>query len=101
MAIATLLFSTLILKATGDGGAHGMHGAIAIGSIICIVAAISGDTSQDLKTGYLLGATPKNSSMEKSSVLLHLHLPSEQPFTFLTERGDLVQKNSQHLRHHL
>ena len=36
-----------------------MQGAIAIGSIICIVAAISGDTSQDLKTGYLLGSTPK------------------------------------------
>ncbi len=59
MAIATLLITTLILKATGDVGAHGMQGAIAIGSIICIVAAIAGDTSQDLKTGYLLGATPK------------------------------------------
>ncbi len=59
MAIATLLFATLILKATGDSGVHGMQGAIAIGSIICIIAAISGDTSQDLKTGYLLGATPK------------------------------------------
>ena len=59
MAIATLLIATLILKITGDVGAHGMQSAIAIGSIICIVAAISGDTSQDLKTGYLLGATPK------------------------------------------
>ena len=59
MAIATLLITTLILKATGDVGAHGMQGAIAIGSIICIVAAIAGDTSQDLKTGFLLGATPK------------------------------------------
>jgi len=59
MAIATLLIATLILKLTGDSGAHGMRAAIAIGSIICIVAAISGDTSQDLKTGYLLGATPK------------------------------------------
>ena len=59
MAIATLLFSTLILKATGQVGPSGMHAAIAIGSIICIVAAISGDTSQDLKTGYLLGSTPK------------------------------------------
>ena len=59
MAIATLLISTLILKLTGQTGAGGMHAAIAIGSIICIVAAISGDTSQDLKTGYLLGATPK------------------------------------------
>ncbi len=59
MAIATLLFTTLILKATGDNGTHGMKGAIAIGSVICIVAAMAGDTSQDLKTGYLLGATPK------------------------------------------
>lgn len=59
MAIATLLITTIILKATGDGGVHGMQGAIAIGSIICIVAAIAGDTSQDLKTGYLLGATPR------------------------------------------
>ncbi len=59
MAIATLLIATVILKVTGDGGIHGMQGAIAIGSIICIVAAISGDTSQDLKTGYLLGSTPK------------------------------------------
>ena len=59
MAIATLLFATLCLKATGDTGSHGMTGAIAIGSVICIVAAIAGDTSQDLKTGYILGATPK------------------------------------------
>ncbi len=59
MAIATLLATTVLLSITGDGGAHGMQAAIAIGSIICIVAAISGDTSQDLKTGYLLGATPK------------------------------------------
>ena len=59
MAIATLLIATIVLKATGDRGIHGMQGAIAIGSIICIVAAIAGDTSQDLKTGYLLGSTPK------------------------------------------
>lgn len=59
MAIATLLIATVILKITGEVGASGMQAAIAIGSIICIVAAIAGDTSQDLKTGYLLGATPK------------------------------------------
>ena len=59
MAIATLLIATLILKATGESGATGFQSAIAIGSIICIVAAIAGDTSQDLKTGYILGATPK------------------------------------------
>ncbi len=59
MAIATLLIATLILKVTGGSGATMMRSAIAIGSIICIVAAIAGDTSQDLKTGYLLGATPR------------------------------------------
>ena len=59
MAIATLLVTTLILKLTGTTGIEGMCSAIAIGSIICIVSAIAGDTSQDLKTGYLLGATPK------------------------------------------
>lgn len=59
MAIATLLIATITIKATGDSGINGMMGAIAIGSVICIIAAIAGDTSQDLKTGYLLGATPK------------------------------------------
>jgi len=58
MAIATLLIATMALKTTGDTGAHGMMGAIAIGSVICIIAAMAGDTSQDLKTGYILGATP-------------------------------------------
>ena len=59
MAIATLLIATFSIKASGDTGITGMTGAIAIGSVICIVAAIAGDTSQDLKTGFLLGATPK------------------------------------------
>lgn len=59
MAIATLLIATIAIKASGDSGITGMTGAIAIGSVICIVAAIAGDTSQDLKTGFLLGATPK------------------------------------------
>ena len=58
MAIATLLITSLILKATGNSGASGMVAAIAIGSVICIVAAMAGDMSQDLKTGYILGATP-------------------------------------------
>ena len=59
MAIATLIIATLALKSTGMTGIQGMTGAIAIGSVICVIAAIAGDTSQDLKTGYLLGATPK------------------------------------------
>ena len=58
MTIATLLVTAMILKATGQVGQAGMTAAIAIGSVICITAAIAGDTSQDLKTGYIVGATP-------------------------------------------
>jgi putative OPT family oligopeptide transporter len=58
MTIATVLVATVLLKATGMIGPKGMISAIAIASIVCIVTAIAGDTSQDLKTGYLLGATP-------------------------------------------
>ena len=63
MAIATLLIATMSIKASGKTGIDGMTAAIAIGSVICIVAAIAGDTSQDLKTGYLLGSTPKTQQM--------------------------------------
>ena len=63
MAIATLLISTLALKASGLVGQEGMLGSIAIGSIICIIAAIAGDASQDLKTGYIVGATPRKQQM--------------------------------------
>ena len=59
MAIATLLISTLLMKVSGVSAKEGMLSSIAIGSIVCIVAAMAADTSQDLKTGFILGATPK------------------------------------------
>ena len=58
MIIATLLVVTLVLKATGFNGYEGMASAISIGTIVCIISAMAGDTSQDLKTGYIVGATP-------------------------------------------
>ena len=63
MAIATLLIATFAIKSSGKTGIDGMTAAIAVGSVICIIAAIAGDTSQDLKTGSLLGATPKKQQM--------------------------------------
>ena len=63
MAIATLIIATLLLKVTGTDGTTGMVGAIAIGGVICIIAAIAGDTSQDLKTGFIVGATPKKQQL--------------------------------------
>ena len=58
MIIATLLIVTLALKAAGFEGYSGMASAICIGTIVSIVTAMAGDTSQDLKTGYIVGATP-------------------------------------------
>jgi putative OPT family oligopeptide transporter len=58
MSIACLLVTASILKATGNSGIGGMVSSIAVGTIVCIVAAMAGDTSQDLKTGYIVGATP-------------------------------------------
>ena len=58
MAIATLIITGVILSSSGIKTNNALTGTIVVGSVICIVAAISGDTSQDLKTGYILGATP-------------------------------------------
>ncbi len=58
MTIATLIISAVAMKMSGMSTAAAMTGTIAVGSIICIISAIAGDTSQDLKTGYILGATP-------------------------------------------
>ena len=60
MTIATLIIATALLKSTGHTGVAGMISAICIGTIICIIACMAGDISQDLKTGYIVGATPRN-----------------------------------------
>ena len=58
MTIASMLGTTLVFKMIGLDRAAGMVAAISVGAVTCIVMAIAGDTSQDLKTGFLLGATP-------------------------------------------
>lgn len=59
MSIAVLLLATLLLKITGNTGSAGMISAIMIGAIVCISTCMAADMSQDLKTGFLIGATPK------------------------------------------
>ncbi len=58
MTIATLIVTCMIFVALGwTGDAYGPV-ALSVGAIVCIAAANAGNTSQDLKTGYLVGATP-------------------------------------------
>lgn len=59
MTIATLIITAIIFKASGNDGQSGMIATLTVGAIICIIAAMAGDTSQDLKTGFLVGATPR------------------------------------------
>jgi putative OPT family oligopeptide transporter len=58
MTIATLLGTTLLFLFLGLGGDAYQGAALCVGAIVCIAAANAGATSQDLKTGYLVGATP-------------------------------------------
>jgi len=58
MTIATLLGTSLIFVALGYSGTTGKIAALSVGAVVCMAAAIAGDTSQDLKTGFLVGATP-------------------------------------------
>jgi putative OPT family oligopeptide transporter len=59
MTIATLMGTCLIFTSVGWSGKLYEPLAIVVGGMICIAAANAGGTSQDLKTGFIVGATPK------------------------------------------
>jgi putative OPT family oligopeptide transporter len=60
MTVATLLLTCLIFLVLGWTGNSYFVTALSIGGIVCIASSNGGTTSQDLKTGFLVGATPKN-----------------------------------------
>ncbi|CAA7600637.1 OPT oligopeptide transporter protein [Acididesulfobacillus acetoxydans] len=59
MTIASLLFITAILRATGFTAQRGMTASILAGAIVCIAIAVSGDAAQALKVTHIIGGTPK------------------------------------------
>ncbi len=59
MTICALMFSSAVLLILGMSGTAGILGALGVASIVCCAAATAGDTSQDLKTGHLVGASPR------------------------------------------
>lgn len=63
MTIATIMGTCLIFIAVGWTGKVYEPMALVVGGMICIAAANAGATSQDLKTGYIVGATPRNQQL--------------------------------------
>jgi putative OPT family oligopeptide transporter len=70
MTIAALLGTATIFLAIGWTDLTGKAAALMVGCIVAIAASISGDTSQDLKTGFLLGATPRNQQLAQLAGVL-------------------------------
>ena len=58
MTIATILLTSLIFLLLGKAGADSRVLALSVGAVVCIAASNAGTTSQDLKTGFLVGGTP-------------------------------------------
>jgi putative OPT family oligopeptide transporter len=84
MTITALLATTLCLAALGERGPAGLAASITVGAIVAIAIALAGDMAQDLKTGALLGATPRSlqigemvgvaaAALRAGSVLFLLH----------------------------
>jgi uncharacterized oligopeptide transporter (OPT) family protein len=67
MTVATLLLTCLIFLLMGWTGSHHYVTALSVGAIVCIAASNAGATSQDLKTGFLVGATPR---LQQSAILI-------------------------------
>src|SRR5436190_3736166 len=63
MAIATLMATCAIFLVVGWTASAYAALAITIGGVVCIASANAGNTSQDLKTGFLVGATPRNQQL--------------------------------------
>lgn len=63
MTIATLMGTCLIFTSIGWSGKFYEPLALVVGGMICIAASNAGGTSQDLKTGYIIGATPRNQQL--------------------------------------
>jgi putative OPT family oligopeptide transporter len=67
MTVATLLLTCMIFLAVGWTGGNNYVTALSVGAIVCIAASNAGATSQDLKTGFLVGATPR---LQQSAILI-------------------------------
>ncbi len=97
MTITTLLGTALILAAQGAAGVAGMAQTLSVGAVVCIAACMAGDTSQDLKTGFLLGATPRRQQIGEliGTVATAMALAALLPFILLKPEDGVEVLNIQ------
>ena len=91
MTIATLLATCTILLYFGIEGTAGMVTAMSVGTIVCIAVCMSGDIAQDLKTGYILGASPWKQQLTEFIGLLFPALAMGFTLYFLNEAFGFVE----------
>ena len=91
MTIATLLVTCLILLYFGVDGTAGMVTAMSVGTVVCIAVCMSGDIAQDLKTGYLLGATPRKQQLTEFIGLLFPAMAMGFTLYFLNDAFGFVE----------
>ncbi|MEE8149246.1 MAG: oligopeptide transporter, OPT family, partial [candidate division Zixibacteria bacterium] len=91
MTIATLLVTCLILLYFGVEGTAGMVTAMSVGTVVCIAVCMSGDIAQDLKTGYLLGATPRKQQLTEFIGLLFPAMAMGFTLYFLNDAFGFVE----------
>ncbi|HUV30326.1 MAG TPA: oligopeptide transporter, OPT family [Acidobacteriota bacterium] len=91
MTIATLLVTSLILIYFGVSGVSGMITTMSVGTIVCIAVCMSGDIAQDLKTGYLLGATPRKQQLTEFIGLIFPALAMGFTVYYLNEAFGFVE----------
>jgi uncharacterized oligopeptide transporter (OPT) family protein len=111
MTVATLLLTCLVFLILGWTGKNYYVTALSIGAIVCIASSNGGTTSQDLKTGFLVGATPSSqqiailvgalaSALILGPILLKLNAASTvfdpvPPSTFRVPTGEISQETMQ------
>lgn len=100
MTVATLLLTCLTFVVVGWTGGTYYVTALSVGAIVCIAASNGGTTSQDLKTGFLLGATPRLQQIAilvgagaSALVLGPILLALNQSATVYVPRAELLERH--------
>lgn len=94
MTIATLLLTSLVFVGLGWTGVAGQVAALSVGAVVCIAVCMASDCSQDLKTGYIVGATPR---LQQISEFLGVLVPALFMGLVLTRLHNTFGFGSEHL----